>query len=893
MNIKTIVIRSGFVLGLFSILICGSQSTSATPQSSASVYLPVAINDYESWSTNFANVTDPLLAAGIWGTQTLVAIDTTNVNSGGKSIKAYETIGQAGSCLNLAFGFWGVVGQNSVDLSDKTISLEIYLPADSPLDLLIIHVFSGGKFVSVRTAVETNHKGQWYTYTVDIREDITLKTWRSYSYMTSPGLTDDEAVGILKNAQTIAVIGSVLKDHTPAESYFLVDQMGWESAGPAPAYNPSLESLQQYAPANMPIGGLMEPMGIVEPEYVRHFVQEFNASHAWGLFPADDPGDAFPYDESWSPMPYADYFNETQGFKLIRYTGIGENPLWVPAWLPGKTYAQTQPVLENFIYALVDHYKGKTDIWILFNEVFGTDGGLHSDSDVSMIEAAFHVARAADPGALLIINDGAGTEGSLAGEALYTLVVKLKDDHTPIDGVGFEDHIELDQSGNFHEADISNPILAFDPVYGFTDIAENVERYAALGLKVAFTEVDVSIYLADIDPATPAGQTLLTQRRALQAAAYRSLLHIALTHPNVVFFNFWDWADEYSCTDQEIQVYRPEGFGNDLGLFDLSYQKKPSYYAVLDELKATQSPLPGTFNKLSPADGATNQSTDPTLSWGASTGAIGYEVCIDTSNDNGCSTTWIFTGTSTSVTTHLLPLTTYAWQVRAKGVGGVIHANSGTWGSFTTVTDWSTAVLKGHWNFDEGSGTAASDSSGNGNSGTLQPGASWAAGIVGPGAVALTGASDSFVNIPEAVVDTQQSYIVAAWVKLNALDTWQTAVSIDGVNNSGFYLQWRIDTGKFAFTVTSADVPNPGGAYVSAQTAPTIGVWYHLVGVFDGTSIKLYVNGELQGVQPYSSSWTAHGATAIGRAKYNGSNVDFFNGQIDDVRIYQGTLIDP
>jgi hypothetical protein len=238
-----------------------------------------------------------------------------------------------------------------------------------------------------------------------------------------------------------------------------------------------------------------------------------------------------------------------------------------------------------------------------------------SPSDVSMLEAAFRVASAADPSALLIINEGySAAEGTPGGEALYNMVAQMKSDGTPIDGVGFEGHIALDQSGNFIEG--NRDILAFDPVYGFTDIAANVERYAALGLKVAFTEVDVTIYVGDIDTSTPAGQALLAQRRGLQAAAYRSLLHIALTHPNVVFFNLWDWADEYSWTDPEWGWYPPPGFGNDLGLFDMSYQKKPSYYAVLDELKATQLPLPGPFNKVGPADEATEQPTALTLSWG-------------------------------------------------------------------------------------------------------------------------------------------------------------------------------------------------------------------------------------------------------------------------------------
>ena len=717
MSKKSHLIRFFSILALFIVLLLGSAQASAKNNGGSSIYLPLVMNNYQSWSTNFTGVTD-LAAAGIWGTQTQVAIDKANVHSGGKSIKAYETIGPAGSCLNLAFGISGLTGQDSVDLSKKTLSLEAYLPANSPISGLWIYVWGGGKFVIVREAYANLYRGQWHTYTVDIREDITLKTWRSWSNMTSPGLTDAQVVDILKNAQTIAIIGVVWRDHTPAESYLLVDRLGWESAGPAPAYNPSQESLQQYAHANLPIGGIIEPDGAYDPEYLQHFVQEFHASRSWGLFPVTEPaGDVFTYDESWSQTPYTEYFNETQGFRLIRNAGIGENPNWIPAWLKGKSYAQAHTVLEDYIHALVDHFKGKTDIFILFNELLRDDlweipsTGLdlkdrnqspqtwmtnyspfsNSPSDVTMIEDAFGVARAADPGALFIINEAYGAaEGTPQGEAQYALVAKMKSDGTPIDGVGFEGHFSLDQSGNFHNGGPYAPPVAFDPVYGFTDVAANVERYAALGLKVAFTEVDIPIYLADIDTSTPAGQARLAQRRGLQAAAYRSLLHIALTHPNVVFFNLWDWADYYSNMDQEWAWIPVPGYGNDLGLFDLSYQKKPSYYAMLDELKATQFTLPSKFNKVSPADEATDQSTALTLSWMASTGAAGYEYCIDTKNDNACTTSWISTGLSTSAAIKLLPLTTYSWQVRARNASGLTHADQAAWRSFTTGTDWST-----------------------------------------------------------------------------------------------------------------------------------------------------------------------------------------------------------
>src|SRR3989344_4445776 len=55
--------------------------------------------------------------------------------------------------------------------------------------------------------------------------------------------------------------------------------------------------------------------------------------------------------------------------------------------------------------------------------------------------------------------------------------------------------------------------------------------------------------------------------------------------------------------------------------------------------------------------------------------------------------------------------------------------------------------LIGYWNFDEGSGTIAEDSSGNGNTGTLVNGSTWTTGKVGSGAVSFDGVNDE-VTMP-------------------------------------------------------------------------------------------------------------------------------------------------
>ncbi len=100
----------------------------------------------------------------------------------------------------------------------------------------------------------------------------------------------------------------------------------------------------------------------------------------------------------------------------------------------------------------------------------------------------------------------------------------------------------------------------------------------------------------------------------------------------------------------------------------------------------TTGTAPAAFGKTAPANGWTGVALNPTLSWGASAGATGYEVCLDTSNDNACGDAWVSTGPVTFATpTTLPPNTTHYWQVRAINGFGTTYADGGTWWSFTTT----------------------------------------------------------------------------------------------------------------------------------------------------------------------------------------------------------------
>jgi hypothetical protein len=100
------------------------------------------------------------------------------------------------------------------------------------------------------------------------------------------------------------------------------------------------------------------------------------------------------------------------------------------------------------------------------------------------------------------------------------------------------------------------------------------------------------------------------------------------------------------------------------------------------------TPPPGAFSKSTPANLAINQSNAPTLLWTASSGATGYEYCIDSINNKLCDTSWISTGTATSTAlTGLAHGRHYYWQVRSHNSVGYTYANgsSAAFWTFTTL----------------------------------------------------------------------------------------------------------------------------------------------------------------------------------------------------------------
>jgi RHS repeat-associated protein len=196
----------------------------------------------------------------------------------------------------------------------------------------------------------------------------------------------------------------------------------------------------------------------------------------------------------------------------------------------------------------------------------------------------------------------------------------------------------------------------------------------------------------------------------------------------------------------------------------------------------------------------------------------------------------------------------------------------------------------GHWRLDgRHTNTSAPDATGNGRDGTLSGGHSWGTGRVRD-ALRFDGTGGHVRTTGGPPIRTDQSFTVAAWVRVDGqVPHPRTMVSIDGNRASGFYLQWSHTMG-WSFLMTHRDEDEAIGDRVTAPFR--YGRWTHLAGVQDAGSreIRLYVDGKLHATAPRLGTWAANGALQIGRAKWNGLEVDHFAGLIDDVKVYQRAL---
>ncbi|MHC4558288.1 MAG: LamG-like jellyroll fold domain-containing protein [Planctomycetota bacterium] len=194
----------------------------------------------------------------------------------------------------------------------------------------------------------------------------------------------------------------------------------------------------------------------------------------------------------------------------------------------------------------------------------------------------------------------------------------------------------------------------------------------------------------------------------------------------------------------------------------------------------------------------------------------------------------------------------------------------------------------GWWKFDDGSGTTALDSSGNGNHGEIHGGTEWIDGYHG-GALRLNG-QDGYVNLPiGAVIASMDSTTIATWVDFsNAGGSWQRI--FDFGSGSSTYLFLCPRTGTAGPMHLAIQVGGQGHSEVnSPETLPT--GWHHVAAVITSGSMQLYLDGLVIGSSTAVTMPSDLGNTSsnwLGRSQFAADG--YFNGSLDDFRIYNEAL---
>jgi hypothetical protein len=289
-----------------------------------------------------------------------------------------------------------------------------------------------------------------------------------------------------------------------------------------------------------------------------------------------------------------------------------------------------------------------------------------------------------------------------------------------------------------------------------------------------------------------------------------------------------------------------------------------------------------TVSITAPAAGATVSATvSVTASASDNVGVAGVQFKVDGAN----------LGAEVTASPYTVPWNT---TTASNGTHSLTAVARDAAGNTTTSTAVSVTVsntgpppqpagLVASYNFDAGTGTTLADLSGNANTGTIT-GATWnAAGKYGS-ALSFNGTSN-YVQVPDSnSLDVTTGMTLEAWVNPAALGTaWRTVL-------------FKTQTGGMVYSLyANQDNTRPIGqvnigSEINATGTAALGLnaWTHLALTFDGSALRLYVNGTLTTTTAIVGSIPV--STGVLRMGGNSIWGEWFSGKIDDVRIYNRAL---
>lgn len=283
--------------------------------------------------------------------------------------------------------------------------------------------------------------------------------------------------------------------------------------------------------------------------------------------------------------PKWDTYDFTMADKLVdfgkkHHIQINGHTLIWHSQLPGfmrriQSADSVRTFFTDHIKTVASHYKGKVFSWDVVNEALNEDGTLRNSVFLQKlgegyIAEAFRLTQEASPDTELYYNDY-NNEQPAKRAGCIRLIKKIQESGARIDGVGIQGHWHLGK-------------------IPLKDIEESIIQYAALGLKVMITELDIEILPRNFQGADvsqrmtnnaesnpyPNGLPDAIQKQL--ADDYEALFKLLLKHKDKIErVTFWGVNDG----DSWLNNWPVRGRTNYPLLFDRNNQPKPAYFKVI------------------------------------------------------------------------------------------------------------------------------------------------------------------------------------------------------------------------------------------------------------------------------------------------------------------------
>ncbi|HWA98695.1 MAG TPA: protein kinase, partial [Pirellulales bacterium] len=206
--------------------------------------------------------------------------------------------------------------------------------------------------------------------------------------------------------------------------------------------------------------------------------------------------------------------------------------------------------------------------------------------------------------------------------------------------------------------------------------------------------------------------------------------------------------------------------------------------------------------------------------------------------------------------------------------------------------------LVGHWNFEEGKGDVAADSSGNKNDGKLEgldAAKAWQSDappspLAGRTSLAFDG--NGGVRVPDAPsLNPTAAITIALWCKPAKDVKYGYSRLID--KNSGQAFNFRLDEESDKTIKMVLQLQGVGDALAKPSVPIERDQWAHLVARYDGKQQIIYINGAKKSIRDASGPiGVSKDSLGIGKESKNNDKRFAFTGRLDDVRLYDRALTD-